>query len=884
MAAMGLTAVISPISLGHDGQTYNVNADDAASAIAGAMGAAQLDFISNVPGVLKDGQVIGGLTAVETDQLLQSASHPPLVELREQTLAPTDRNALRPWPPETDAPFQAIPDLPYFVGREAALADLQTRLRGGETVSICNLKGMGGVGKTALAAHLAYALRPYFPDGVLWARLDTTDTMSILSDFAAAYDEDVSQRHTIESRAAAVRSILADKRALIVLDNAETSGQVRPLLPPTVGETAVIITTRHDLAVTDGLHRAAVMPFDPAQQKALALFTHLLGEQRVRKEQGDLCTIADLLGQLPLALAIAAGRLRGMKTAVYLSQLEQADARLDALTREDRSVRLTFDVSYKALSSELQVFFAALGTFGGDDFGITAVAHVTETDEAMAKVYLDELVGLSLVQVGRNGRYQLHSLLKDYAQTHILSDNSWQRMVDYFLQFTQLYKYEYTRLTMEFENIMAGLETAFTQKFSNSYMNSVLQIMNYLEVKGLYDLADFHLNQAYREGLANDDTANIASILVQQGNIANKRGQYELSNQLIQKGIPLAKATNQQHVLTEAYTYLGGNAYVNTSLLQAKEFWETALTLAQKQNDKRLMVGLLNNLGMVAKEIGNLNQAQTLYDNALKLVEDEPFWQRKKILIINNLGDLAQRTGHYIQADACFRQVLDMAQQENLPPRICFTLINHANIALYTGDFNTAMAYYQKALGIARKIDSKRYLARALSSMGWCACVLDEQKQAHALLQESLTVSEQAGLPEYISASLKGLGYLSWRQNCFNEAEIHYQNSLTHARPSDRMLLSSDILILLGDLYLTQSYWLLATEVLTEALKLTQAYGYVQGIALALFGLAQTTAVSNPIQSCQHAEESYAMLQKMGHYKTATVAAWLQKSESKFPI
>jgi len=70
LAAMGLTAVISPISLGHDGQTYNVNADDAASAVAGAMGAAQLDFISNVPGVLQDGVVIGGLTAVETESLI----------------------------------------------------------------------------------------------------------------------------------------------------------------------------------------------------------------------------------------------------------------------------------------------------------------------------------------------------------------------------------------------------------------------------------------------------------------------------------------------------------------------------------------------------------------------------------------------------------------------------------------------------------------------------------------------------------------------------------------------------------------------------------------------------------------------------------------------
>ena len=114
----------------------------------------------------------------------------------------------------------------------------------GRQVTMTSLRGMGGVGKTALAARLAYQLREHFSDGVLWARLDTSDTLSVLAAFAAAYGQDVSPHRDVAGRAAAVRGILAGKRVLIVLDNAEESAQIRPLLPPSTGQIGVIIWNR----------------------------------------------------------------------------------------------------------------------------------------------------------------------------------------------------------------------------------------------------------------------------------------------------------------------------------------------------------------------------------------------------------------------------------------------------------------------------------------------------------------------------------------------------------------------------------------------------------------------------------------------------------------
>lgn len=366
------------------------------------------------------------LSETEASELLTAAGLAPLTELR-QLATGNDRELLLPWPQPKKAPFQAIADLPYFVGREQALREVGDVLLQGQHVAICNLHGMGGVGKTSLAVHLAYQLRPFFPDGILWARLDTSDTLSILRAFAGAYGEDVSSYHDLDSCASAVRSILADKQALIVLDNAENSEQIRPLLPPTTGKTAVLITTRHDLAVADGTYRFSVETFDPASGESLALFVSFLGKDAVQEWREALQSIADLLGHLPLAVAIAAGRLANGRAPIpaFLKQLQQAEQRLGILIREDRSVRLSFGLSYHALPSAWQEFFAALGTFGGDDFGVTAVAHVTHTSPTQAQNILDQLRRLSLVQIGVPGRYRLHPLLRDYAREHIASEDSY---------------------------------------------------------------------------------------------------------------------------------------------------------------------------------------------------------------------------------------------------------------------------------------------------------------------------------------------------------------------------------------------------------------------------------------------------------------------------
>ena len=369
------------------------------------------------------------------------------------------------------APFQAIADLPYFVGREPELQTLMTALTAGRHTVICSVQGMGGVGKTALAAHAAYQLRSKFPDGVLWARLDTSDAMSILATFAQAYHTDVSQYPDLDSRSRVVRSLLANRRVLIILDNVENNAQLQALLPPSTGSCAVLVTTRHTtfpaLLGADWIHLG---PFHSEQPEALDLFAKVLGAESVKRQQSIYQEIADRLGHLPLAVAIAAGRIvqeSDRSAAKFLEMLRAATTRLDELTFGDWSVRLSFGISYAQLAPDRQRFFAALGAFGGTDFDTEAVARVADTPVSDARDRLLELYNLSLLQLGRKGRFRLHPLLRDYAREKIVDETVYARMAEHYLnvliaartlydQGGETLKQGLTLFDDEVENIQAG--------------------------------------------------------------------------------------------------------------------------------------------------------------------------------------------------------------------------------------------------------------------------------------------------------------------------------------------------------------------------------------------------------------------------------------------
>ncbi|MCA9952202.1 MAG: hypothetical protein KDE48_21270 [Anaerolineales bacterium] len=362
----------------------------------------------------------------ETDTLLKAASYPPLTHLQRGSQDEREQALFTLWTAEQSladkpAPFQMIPDLATFIGRDTLLGRLQELLLAEYHVEPYLLSGTVGIGKTALAVRLAYQLRPHFRDGVLWARLDTMPVMSILQLWAEAYGRDVSAYTDLDSRSTAIRELLATKQALIVLDNVHSNAQLQLLLPPS-GTCAVLITSRRrDLTALPDGRRFDVESFTEAE--AMALLARVLGEERVKREQAALEEIATLLGHHPLALDLVACRLAyegGLQTAVLLEQLHDEKQRLALLTYGGQELYIALETAYSLLPLAVQHFFVSLGCdIHGLDFCVTEAAAVTGETLETAATYLRDLFCLSLLQRGHGDRYQLIPVLQDFARGKI---------------------------------------------------------------------------------------------------------------------------------------------------------------------------------------------------------------------------------------------------------------------------------------------------------------------------------------------------------------------------------------------------------------------------------------------------------------------------------
>ncbi len=462
----------------------------------------------------------------DVDALLKAAGYPPVAVLRLQS-DDEERKLLAPWDAvlkslDARAPFLPVARLPHFVGREAEVMLLQEALINNHEINVCSLQGMGGVGKTALAIHLAYVLSPYFPDGVLWAQVDKSDTLAILSAFAHVYGVDVSAYTDVKSRSQVVRALLAGKRALMVLDDVQESEQARPLLPPSGACMTLMTTRRHDLAVTRAAYRLTLSPFSKTKGEAMDLFTKILGAETAERDGALLGEIGDLLGQLPLAIDIAASRLAyepDWTTPELLSRLRDQRRRLNELVYDDQAVRWSFDLSYAALSVQDQALFRATGTFEGVDFDAEAAAYVAGRAPEETRDGLRRLHGLSLLQSARPGRYRLHPLLRDYAREQqflagylregkapyalsgvgagdAVCDAVGERMIAYFVDFAVAHERDDVALDLEEGNLLAALELAHRYGKHAELIRGIKALYHHFEIQGRHTLVKEHLARA----------------------------------------------------------------------------------------------------------------------------------------------------------------------------------------------------------------------------------------------------------------------------------------------------------------------------------------------------------------------------------------------------
>ncbi|MCD5316580.1 helix-turn-helix transcriptional regulator [Kineosporia babensis] len=338
---------------------------------------------------------------------------------------PSAPASLMPAPRPTQLPGA----IPGFTGRKAELRQLDQllELTHSDAVVIGVVSGPGGVGKTTLALNWTHTAASRFPDGQLYADLrgfDRSGTVAAPSEILRGFLQALgiaagSVPASLEQRAALYRSLLSNRRILVVLDNARDSDQVRALLPGGSGG-LTLVTSRNQLtslAATSGARLLRLEPLPTAQ--AQELLTARLGLQRITAEPDAVERIVDACGGLPLALAVAAARAQqsSFPLAVLAADLGQSARRLTVLEAGDEvsDVRAVFSWSFEAISISAARLFRLLGLHPGPDISLPAAAALSGRPTAEVGRLLTELARASLLGERLPGRYHLHDLLRVYA-------------------------------------------------------------------------------------------------------------------------------------------------------------------------------------------------------------------------------------------------------------------------------------------------------------------------------------------------------------------------------------------------------------------------------------------------------------------------------------
>ena len=719
----------------------------------------------------------------ETEELLRAAGYLPSSHTFGQ-----QKTAVSP------APFQAIPQLPYFTGRKQLIMEIEAAIFAQRHRKIICLHGMGGVGKTALAAQLAYRLRASFPDGVLWAETNRASSLAILSTMAHGYNLDVPPYPDSVSRAKIVRQRLADKQFLLVLDDVQSSAEIADILPTAPHCTVLITTRRQDLAIAVGGQRFEVLPFESEFNEALALFEHILQRNLNGDEATQIQQIAQLLGQLPLALAIAASRLAyepGWQIADFLARLQQKAERPKLLSYEGLSVQLSFAISYERLARPLQHFLAGLTIFNGRSFTDTAVAAIHQQPLAKVQDHLRALYNLSLLQsqVSKSDtRYSLHPLLSDCVQDLLPATKhhteAQQRYVRYYLSLVPGNSgLDFEAVAQEAGHLWAALQLAETVNLWPEMLAGLEAVYPYLHSAFPPGDVERLLQKAERAADALNQTDVLIRCQTRRIALARQQAAFNRAAKELQSLTILTREQSHAHHRPTICLEKGKTAVFAGDWFAASRYYGEGVHLAkQHKANSAVLIDLWQAQANLAQWRSQLPLAESLFKQALSWAEQSE--DRVRLATLHNdLAWLAINQKAYDAADDLAMSGLKIAQQIDHKERITFLLNTLSVVRHYQGDGAGSEQYQQASFDLARSLHLVTRSASIAANRGGLAWLNGRFKKAEQFWQESERLAQQAqDIHNLVHLRLyRAQKYLKAEQ--YEKALTTYQATLTALPP-----------------------------------------------------------------------------------------------------
>jgi tetratricopeptide (TPR) repeat protein len=765
-----------------------------------------------------------------------------------------DKNTVNILPRDRIEALASLPsDIEDFVGREAQQATLiawleQVNTPGRTAPVMISISGMAGVGKSRLAVRVLHQLKNLFPDGQVYLNLRGTDQepmsptqalLEVLRDGFGLEEKEIALDQ--RGRETQYRSLMAQKRVVVLLDNAFDEAQVTPLRPPG-GTSAVVVTSRERLEL-DG-ESLDLQPMEVGSGAELGESEALLHEivRRVNPTRvtDDLKTarqIVELCGRLPLAIRIAAATLKmplwEKKTLVaYRDGLADEETRLAKLENErvekahpgQGKVRANFNLSYRALQAELQQLFRYMGGLPGQDFGLALAAMVIKAQESETEIGLNRLVEAQVLE-WRDERYQFHDLMRLFAREKLESKERTsvlERALNWYCDAATYWKDGLNPLSCRQLAQAIATETG-TSVTELEQILPPIALNDFEAERGNWVAVMEQLSRLERLDRAVTLAANLGSFYEMHSHWGDWETTHEIAKICAEKAGNFIGMANTSLSLRVMYFNQGRWDKAISNYMQS-------LQIFHESSSHHGVATTLGNLGNVYLEQGRWDEAIKAHRQSL-LIERELGDRHGIAVTLMNLGNAYLKQGQWDEAIKAHEQSLQIKRELGDHRGAAQTLSNLGNVYLKQGQWDKSIAAYEQSLQINRELGDRHGIAKALGNLGIIHCNQGRWSEAIAVHEQSLEIFRELGDPNGMAHTLSNLGNVYAKQGQWEKAISAFTQSLQIKRELGDHHGVAMNLGGLGNLYFNQGRWEEATTAFMQSLQSKRELGDYHGVA-----------------------------------------------------
>ncbi|MDX3000175.1 tetratricopeptide repeat protein [Kribbella solani] len=659
-----------------------------------------------------------------------------------------------PDPPAASQPTAAarisqLPaDVSNFTGRFTALRELDELLIESTAARTTVISAIGGTGKTALAVHWAHGVAPRFPDGQLYIDLRGFDPEqeplapvdalgTLLSGLGVPPAE---QPTTLDERSARFRSRIADLRLLVILDNAASAAQVRPLLPGSA-TCRTIVTSRDRLPGLIARDGAVPIQLEAmSESEAGELLRGMIGNTRVDADRPATADIIALCGRLPLAVRVVGANLALVprQTLRTAADALAATDRLDSLSLPGdpgASVLPAFELSYRPLPDELKVLFGRLGLLPGTTFGVGVVASAMSTTADIVVPRLRHLVSLNLVQPLTEERFTMHDLVKLFARRCADGDDEpVRRALDYYLQSADAANHRLipARVRTPVDPPMSGVvvEQFRTPESAMEWCGA--------ELSNIADAVDLAFRAGHHRQAAQLPTAMI--------DYFQRYKHYSTWLATHDRGLQAARLLDDKE---REGILLRDTALVYRDLRQfdrCRELLDAAASIARTHGHRLPLARALSALGVLVMELGDNESAIRYLDECARIAAEDGDRYAAMIATLN-LGYAAMRTGRLDDARTAFERAIAMSSELSAPMVEASSTGALGEIYRLSGDLTSALAHFRKSFAVATRINEANGQLAAQEAVAQTLAALGRTTEARVAYRAAAELAAQLGDP-----------------------------------------------------------------------------------------------------------------------------------------